>query len=214
MRALLLFLFIGQMVGCAELMQGTSYWDVMNQPEPFFVPQKDFPLTAGDSGKVAFGDSEVKARTPETPKQQERYAYEQSLQRELFNNEQQLDEGERRFYNKYRQHLPTVSDRIYFLGLDPNSRREYLKDLGVIEHQVAHSRGRSIASVAFGDMSLEKPLTVGMTKNEVSVTWGQPAIVEFAGNPSFQNERWSFSRNGRTNYIYFESGRVSGWDLE
>ena len=84
----------------------------------------------------------------------------------------------------------------------------------MIEHQVAHSRGRSIASVAFGDMSLEKPLTVGMTKNEVCVTWGQPAIVEFAGNPSFQNERWSFSRNGRTNYIYFESGRVSGWDLE
>ncbi len=214
MKKIALFLLCTQMVACAELMQGTSYWDVMNSPEPFFVPERDFAVAAGDSGAVALTPEEVQKRTPETAKQQERYAYEQSLQRELYHLEQRLDEGERRFYYKHRQHLSSVSDKIYFLSLDPNARREYLMDLGVIQHQVAHSRGRSIASVAFGDMSLEKPISMGMSKGEVASTWGQPAMVEYAGNPNFQNERWSFSRNGRTNYIYFEGGRVIGWDLE
>lgn len=214
MKRLLGLILLLQLVGCAELMQGTSYWDVMNQPEPFFVPNRDFPVTAGDSGKVALTGEEVKQRTPSTLKEQERYSEAQALQMELYRKEQQLDEGERRFYMKYRQNLPGVSDKIYFLGLTPDGRREYLKDLGVLQHQVAHSRGRSIASVAFGDMSLERPITLGMSKDDVASTWGQPTQVDYAGNPVYQNERWSFWRNGRANYIYFESGKVSGWELE
>jgi hypothetical protein len=43
-------------------------------------------------------------------------------------------------------------------------------------------------------------------------TFGRPTRVEVAGNPSYENERWLYSVNGATKYIYFESGRVEGWE--
>ena len=52
----------------------------------------------------------------------------------------------------------------------------------------------------------------GMSKSDVMNNWGEPRRVEIAGNPSFENERWLYSVNGATKYIYFESGRVQGWE--
>lgn len=65
-------------------------------------------------------------------------------------------------------------------------------------------------------------LALGMTKDMVKQSWGEPDTVEYAGNPIYQNEKWSYrttspSLNGyvhENRVIIFESGRVAGWTKE
>ena len=59
-----------------------------------------------------------------------------------------------------------------------------------------------------------------MSKQAVRESWGEPEAIEVAGNPVFGNERWRFieqiassegyQTEGRM--IYFEGGRVVGWE--
>jgi outer membrane protein assembly factor BamE (lipoprotein component of BamABCDE complex) len=57
-------------------------------------------------------------------------------------------------------------------------------------------------------------LFVGMKKDDVVRNWGRPARIEVAGDPSYQNERWAFYFNGKTKNVYFENGKVQGWELD
>ena len=65
-------------------------------------------------------------------------------------------------------------------------------------------------------------ITVGMTKQAVKESWGDPEAIEVAGNPLYGNERWKYmkvvsSSDGYANenrIIYFESGRVAGWEKQ
>ncbi|HPI40656.1 MAG TPA: hypothetical protein PLJ21_07615 [Pseudobdellovibrionaceae bacterium] len=65
-------------------------------------------------------------------------------------------------------------------------------------------------------------ITVGMTQELVKKSWGDPQGVEVSGNPIYKNERWRFSRNVSTpegfkkedRWVYFESGRVIGWETK
>lgn len=60
----------------------------------------------------------------------------------------------------------------------------------------------------------------GMSKTAVKQSWGEPDFVEVAGNPLYGNERWKFNKlvstddgyKPETRIIYFESGRVVGWE--
>jgi outer membrane protein assembly factor BamE (lipoprotein component of BamABCDE complex) len=51
-----------------------------------------------------------------------------------------------------------------------------------------------------------------MSKSDVMNHLGHPTRVEVAGNPSYENERWLYTRNGASNYVYFEAGHVEGWE--
>ena len=53
-----------------------------------------------------------------------------------------------------------------------------------------------------------------MSKTEVQRIWGSPSRVDVAGNPKMENERWSFYHNGRVKTVFFESGRVEGWEIQ
>ncbi len=63
-------------------------------------------------------------------------------------------------------------------------------------------------------------LTLGMEKDDVLSVWGQPRAVESAGDPQVGNQRWIYlnglSENwsiGPKRIVYFEAGRVSGWEI-
>ena len=51
-------------------------------------------------------------------------------------------------------------------------------------------------------------------------SWGLPDSVEVAGNPIYGNERWRYKRYTpspegyrlQSRIIYFESGKVAGWE--
>jgi hypothetical protein len=67
-----------------------------------------------------------------------------------------------------------------------------------------------------------KDLVLGMSMAEVQHAWGQPTDIESAGHSRHGNERWiyrsglssRYGLGGETRAVYFESGRVVGWQSE
>ena len=65
-------------------------------------------------------------------------------------------------------------------------------------------------------------ITLGMPQFLVKKSWGEPDVVEVSGNPAFRNERWRYNRYVSTSdgykpekkVVYFEGGRVVGWEVE
>jgi hypothetical protein len=65
-------------------------------------------------------------------------------------------------------------------------------------------------------------ISVGMPMEYVRRAWGDPLAVETSGNPLYKNERWKYMRNvpgsdgfhQQKRFVYFEGGRVVGWDTE
>jgi hypothetical protein len=65
-------------------------------------------------------------------------------------------------------------------------------------------------------------ISVGMPMEYVKRSWGDPLAIEVSGNPVYKNERWKYSRNvpGSDGFhqqkrsVYFEGGRVVGWETE
>ena len=65
-------------------------------------------------------------------------------------------------------------------------------------------------------------IAVGMPQEYVRRSWGEPLSVEVSGNPIYKNERWKYQRfvstsqgyRQETRFVYFEGGRVVGWETE
>jgi|GEM_PF-3404090 len=60
-------------------------------------------------------------------------------------------------------------------------------------------------------------IRMGMNLKEVRRAWGTPADVEFAGNPSDGNFRWTYPSStfrdlASSRVVTFEGGRVAGWE--
>jgi hypothetical protein len=61
-----------------------------------------------------------------------------------------------------------------------------------------------------------------MPQDYVRRSWGEPVNVEISGNPIYKNERWKYQRQvstaqgfrKETRFVYFEGGRVVGWETE
>lgn len=65
-------------------------------------------------------------------------------------------------------------------------------------------------------------IAVGMPQNLVKKSWGDPENIEVSGNPQFRNERWKYTKYISTpdgyklerKMVYFEAGKVVGWEVE
>ena len=74
----------------------------------------------------------------------------------------------------------------------------------------------------FLDVVDSQDLTLGMNQELVRKSWGEPESVEHSGNPIYKNEKWRYVRdvpspNGykrERRYVFFEGGRVVGWETE
>jgi hypothetical protein len=62
-------------------------------------------------------------------------------------------------------------------------------------------------------------IVMGMKMNDVLSVWGKPGDVETAGDPQQGNQRWIYNEGLTTRWrlkasriIYFEEGRVVGWE--
>ncbi len=65
----------------------------------------------------------------------------------------------------------------------------------------------------------DRDIVVGMDKDSVRESWGEPRSIDISGHPSRQNERWTyidylatpegFQPQQRT--LYFEQGELIGW---
>jgi hypothetical protein len=62
-------------------------------------------------------------------------------------------------------------------------------------------------------------LILGMRTQDVLSIWGKPQRIESAGDPKMGNQKWSYSNSVLRQWnsqpskvIYFESGKVVGWE--
>ncbi|MES2855274.1 MAG: hypothetical protein V4692_05400 [Bdellovibrionota bacterium] len=120
---------------------------------------------------------------------------------------------EREQYFKNRPYLKSERERVDFLKLNSfEARAQYLEDKGIDGNATAHPPEIQ-ALVEIND------ITIGMTKQAVRDSWGEPELVEVAGNPVYGNERWHFNEQisstegfqTEKRLVYFEAGRVTGW---
>lgn len=159
-------------------------------------PHRDFPVVGGDTGEWGYSEEVRRLRTPASEREGEEYELERALRWELSELESKQSPEAFARYQKYAPHFESISERIYYLKLPYHERYSYLESRGIIESQY---------SGAFA-------LNLGMSKSQVRSTLGTPQRIEIAGNPQFENERWLYAEQGSPKYIYFESGRVGGWE--
>lgn len=202
----ILFLVLTLPLAACSLVPNRSYLAEMEDDDSaFFQPREDFPVVPGDSGRSWRTQKDWQRRTPASETSRLREREEVSLENELAKLESAQSEGAANHYQQYRAKLGSTSERIYFLQLKSKTdREEYLSSRGMLtetavmpfEHQWATAQGE---------------LLLGMSKTDVEESWGRPDRVDFAGNPTYENERWMYRRDGAAKYIFFESGRVGGW---
>ncbi len=121
---------------------------------------------------------------------------------------------ERTQYNNYKSSLENDRERIEFLALDGTRARErYLQNKGYSSSPTRHRRDIS-------SLIEQNDIAVGMAREAVRESWGDPESVEVAGRRDSGNERWRYTEYVTTpegyqqeqRLLYFEQGRLVGWE--
>ncbi len=130
--------------------------------------------------------------------------------------ERTLDsEKERRHYSKIVPYLMTDQEKIDYLSIPSIEGRQ----AWVIRNKIW---ARAKSSKDFLDIVEVQDLTLGMTQDLVKKSWGDPESVEISGNIIYKNEKWRYIRDVPTangykrerRFVFFEGGRVIGWETE
>lgn len=174
--------------------------------QEMWIPEKDFPVIPGDSGRSYRDRDELMSRVPATARDQKEIKYYNSLRQEIVSLENRLSEREYEDYQKIKPQLGGLSEQIYFLRLSYREKIDYINSKKINMKPTYTVRG-------FNNYQFNQtqPVGIGMSKTEVLERWGSPAQRQYAGSPNEQNEKWSYMVNGRRKEIFFEQGRVEGW---
>ena len=203
-KNLVFLILIMGLTSCSQFMTHRDYVAEMERDDSsFFNPRVDFPVVAGDTGRDWESTSDRKNRTPASVDEIQDNKSRRFLTQELRKLEGQQSDNALEQYEKNKHQFKTTSEKIYFLKLSQFERKDYLASRGFIKEE---SSPRQIFAMR------DSKVASGMSKSQVMENWGEPNRVEVAGNPSYENERWLYSVNGATKYIYFESGVVRGWE--
>lgn len=206
MKKPLILLTSSLLFQACSIMPERSYYSQMEEVEDeLIVPNRDFPVVGGDTGKMGRTRSEIMKRTPASEEEKEKYFQDVVLEEELEKLVEDQSLSQRNHYYQYEHRLHTTSEKIYFLKLMTIAERnEYLESRGVqIEEMISTKKHSRFAQSA-------PSISHGMSKSDVVNQFGEPYSIEVAGNPRYENERWAYRRQGAIEYIYFESGRVQG----
>lgn len=119
-------------------------------------------------------------------------------------------------YSKALPWFTNDQERIQFLRLPGfEARQKWLSDNNF-------SSRSSTVMTSMKELVEAQDIAVGMPQSLVRQAWGDPDSVEVSGNPQFKNERWRYNKFVSTQdgykpekkIVYFEGGKVVGWELE
>ncbi|HEX7676431.1 MAG TPA: hypothetical protein VF412_19805 [Bdellovibrio sp.] len=123
---------------------------------------------------------------------------------------------EKEQYSKVLPWLKNDEEKLSFLSVPTlEGRQQWMNS--------HHIWDRSQAPQAeMKDLIETQDIAVGMPQDYVKRSWGEPMSIEVSGNPLYKNERWKYQRfsstpegyRKETRYVYFEGGRVVGWETE
>lgn len=212
-KLILLATFLVISTSCTQLLARRSFIDEMeHETDSFWVAGRDFNTASGDTGKRYRTRADVAKRTPMDGATKEEVDRRKSVESELGRKLNALSDEQYTKYQQVREYLENDSEKIYYLNLPRYERESYVQSK---MFSVYRDNIRRPASHNFGYKTARNPrVAVGMRKDDVMRSWGRPAQVDVAGDPKYENERWSFYDNGQMKQVYFENGKVSGWVLE
>lgn len=123
-------------------------------------------------------------------------------------------EVEKKQYYSLKPYFRNDRERIQFLKLpDLDSRSRWANRRNLTTQQ-------TVFEPAINKLIEHNDIARGMTRSAVHQSWGEPDIVEVAGDQLHGNERWRYTKlvaseagyNNETRIIYFEGGIVVGWE--
>ena len=196
--------------GCAGILSNRDFINEMNGiSDGFFQAGDDFPVISGDIGKQYRSREEIIQRTPASINTYENRKIDLSLLNEREGLEQDLSLREKKEYLIDRKYLSTESEKIYYLGLNSRERKHYVSIKANFNSNMESNY--IVKAITRGELR-SKNINIGMSKKDVIDQWGNPSQVEFAGEPHYQNEKWTFRSTGLEKTLYFENGLVKGWE--
>lgn len=197
------------LVGCAQLQRSSSsgyqeqqYSDTTASGRSYYDPQTR--QTAYELGK------DPAALTPNDLDEIKSRQKVRELERTL------ASKKEREQYSKVLPWLKNDSEKVAFLSIPSIEGRQQWINKNEIW-------GRSQApQEEIKDLLESQDIAIGMPQAYVKKSWGDPISIEVSGNPIYKNERWKYQRHistaqgfrQETRYVYFEGGRVVGWETE
>lgn len=119
-------------------------------------------------------------------------------------------------YSKVLPWLQSDTEKIELLSIPSlEGRQNWINRKGI------WSRAR-VPETRMKDLIDSQDISVGMPMEYVRRAWGDPISIESSGNPIYKNQRWKYLRNvpgsdgfhQQKRFVYFEGGRVVGWDTE
>ncbi|AGH94937.1 hypothetical protein [Pseudobdellovibrio exovorus] len=172
----------------------------------------DEPLTEAELQKYAY-EIGLDPRKPLTADERARVQNRKKLRR----LERTLDSHKEKMqYSKVLPWLETDQEKIDLLSIPSTEGRQVWINKNKIWTRAKNSLETFDAVVENHDIS------IGMPADYVKRSWGEPDQVETSGNPLYKNERWQYIKQIPTAYgykqekrsVYFEGGRVVGWETE
>jgi len=130
--------------------------------------------------------------------------------------ERSLDsQKERTQYSKVLPWLESDEEKIDFLSIPSIEGRQVW-----INKNRIWSRAKNLKD--YSDVMEAQDIAMGMPSDYVKKSWGEPDGIEVSGNPIYKNERWKYLKQISTpqgyrqekRLVYFEGGRVVGWETE
>jgi hypothetical protein len=137
--------------------------------------------------------------------------------RRLRNLERRLDsQKEKEQYSKILPWLKTDQERIEFLSIPTIEGRQ-----AWVQQKEIWRRSQS-PDPHLKEALDENDIAVGMPQDFVRKAWGDPQDKQVSGNPLYKNEKWRYTRyvsssegyKKETRNVYFEAGKVVGWETE
>lgn len=118
-------------------------------------------------------------------------------------------------YSKILPFLQSDEEKIQFLSIPSVEGRQHWVNRKKIWDRVK-------ADSHYHEALETQDIAVGMTADLVRKSWGDPQSIEASGNSVYKNERWKYTRDvpspsgykRERRFVYFEGGRVIGWETE
>ncbi|WP_413292844.1 hypothetical protein ACLSU7_15655 [Bdellovibrio sp. HCB185ZH] len=122
---------------------------------------------------------------------------------------------EKEQYSRILPWLQSDAEKVEFLSIPSIEGRQVWINKNKIW-------SRSTAPTHMKDLVENQDIAIGMPQEYVKKSWGEPVSVDVSGNPIYKNERWRYERQSSTSsgyrketrFVYFEGGRVVGWETQ
>lgn len=167
-----------------------------------------------------------------TTLEMQKYAYELGFDpKKEIANEQKQQILERKKLRELERSLDSQKERLQYSKILPwlasdNEKIEVLSIPSIEGRQVWINKNkiwsRAKALKHFDEIVESQDIALGMPQDYVRKSWGEPTQIETSGNSIYKNERWQYLKQVSTpqgykqesRLVYFEGGRVVGWETE